>query len=274
MADEKVKVVLNGQSMELDKDIITKGIEKGEVEIKDENILVFAKPDYETRIENLKKEEYKKGRKEGVEIEWKETKRKLGLEIEGKNGDEILDAFQKKILADAKIEPSKKIQELEADKIKLQSNLTKLEQEKTELSNSFAQKEKESKVNSRLFQIIPDKAVTEHTTRNDISILFKGNGYSLDYDGDKEIAKFNGEIIKHPVTLEPVPVTDVMAKFVTDKGLIKNEGGRGAGDDTGGSTPGTLEAFTKEMELKGFKVGSEAYAKEMGVRIANKTLKV
>jgi len=270
-----MKIKVNEQEFEVQDTVIAEAIEKKTaIEIKDAAISVFKTDEYNTRIENLKKDEYKKGRKEGVEIEWKETKRKLGIEIEGKNGDEILDAFRLKVLTDAKVEPNQKIKDLEADKIKLQQNLTKLETEKTELSNQFAQKEKEGKINSIIFSSIPEKAVSETLTRNDIVSVFKGNGYQVDIVDEKEVVKVNGEVLKHTTTLEPLKLSDVMSKFVTDKGFLKQDGGRGASDSTEKGTPGTLEAFTKEMEAKEIKVGSEAYAKEMGERIKNKTLKI
>jgi hypothetical protein len=270
-----MKININGTEIEVQDDIVSQAIEKKEaVKISNDKIMLFTSDDYNTRIENLKKDEYKKGRKEGVEIEWKETKRKLGIEIEGKNGDEILDAFRLKVLADAKVEPNQKIKDLEADKIKLQQNLTKLETEKTELSNQFAQKEKEGKINSLIFSSIPEKAVSETLTRNDIASVFKGNGYQVDIVDEKEVVKANGEILKHGTTLEPLKLSDVMSKFVTEKGFLKQDGGRGEGDKTKDGTPGTLEAFEKEMKEKNITMGSEAYAKEMGERIKNKTLKI
>lgn len=272
---EKVKVVFNGQSIELDKETITQGIEKGEVAITDENILLFTKEENEKRLKNVETSSYNKGKKDGVEIEWKETKRKLGLDIDGKNGDEIIDAFRVKILADAKIEPSKKIQELEADMAKLKSNLLIAEEEKTKLKTSFELKEKEGKINSVIFNSIPEKAINETISRNDISALFKANGYGVDIQDGKEIVLFNGEVMKDQKTLEPVAVKPIIEKFVTDKGLLKPTGGAGGGDATPGQhTPGTLEAFNKEMADKDIKFNSPAYIKEMQSRIKDKTLKI
>jgi hypothetical protein len=252
-----MKIKFNEQEFDVLDTVIAEAIEKKTVvEIKDETVTIFKTDEYNTRLENIKKDEYKKGRKEGVEIEWKETKRKLGIELEGKNGDEILDAFRLKVLADAKIE------------------LLKIETEKTDLSNQFSQKEKEVKINSMIFTSIPDKALSETLTRSDVSALFKANGFGVDIDNDKEVVKFNGEIIKHLTTLEPLKLSDVMNKFVTDKGLMKGEGGRGAGDNIPAGTAGTLEAFEKEMTDKNIKVGSIEFSKEMGERIKNKTLKI
>jgi len=271
---EKIKVIFNGNSIEMPKEIISQGVEKGEITITDESLLLFKKEEYETRTKNIEKENYNKGKRDGVEIEWKETKRKLGLEIEGKNGDEIIDAYRNKILADAKVEPNKKIQDLEADNAKLKSNFLKAEQEKTEAINSFAVKEKEIKTNSLLFNDIPDAAATTFT-KSDIAALFKANGYSIDIVDGKEVTLFNGEIMKNEKTLEPIPHKLAVEKFVTDKGFIKAADGRGEGDKGNNKVvAGTLEAFSKEMEDRNIKFNSTEYIKEMQTRIKDKTLKI
>ena len=271
---EKVKVSFNGIAIELDKDVFSQGIEKGEVIITDETFKVFTVDELTAREKKIESTSYNKGKGDGVEIEAKESKRKLGLDIQGKNFDEIFDAYRTKVLADAKIEPSKKIQELEADKLKLQKNITDLEAEKTSLTNSFALKEKESKVNSLLFHAIPEKAVTETLSRNDITALFKANGYGVDIQDGKEVATFNGEVMKNDKTLEPLPVKSVVEKFVTDKKLIKVEGGGGGKDDVSKDKPGTLDAFNKEMEAAGHKYNDDYYIAEQRKRIKDGTLKV
>jgi len=271
-----MKIKVNEQEFEVQDTVIAEAIEKKTaLEIKDAAISVFKTDEYNTRIENIKFETSKQARINQTEVIGKERKKRWGIEgIASTKDEEIDNAIREKILADAKIEPNQKIKDLEADKIKLQQNLTRLETEKTELSNQFAQKEKEGKINSIIFSAIPEKAVSETLTRNDIVSVFKGNGYQVDIVDEKEVVKVNGEVLKHTTTLEPLKLADVMSKFVTDKGFLKQDGGRGAGDSTDKGTPGTLEAFTKEMKAKEIEVGSEAYAKEMGERIKNKTLKI
>lgn len=272
MAD-KVKIVINGQVIELPKESITQGIEKGEVTITDENILMFKKEEYETRTKNIEKESYNKGKKDGVEIEWKETKRKLGIDIEGKNGDEIIDAYRVKILADAKVEPNEKIKEHEKTIGQLRVNLTKAETEKNELQISFQKKEKDMKISSILYNTIPDKAVNETFTKNDIISLYKSNGFGVDISDGKEVATFNGEIVKDDKTLEPLSVKTVVEKFVNDKGLIKKEPGRDDKDKVLiKDQKNTLDAFEKEMKEKGIKYNSPEYISEMKSRIKDKTL--
>ena len=270
-----MKVNINGTTIELKDEEITQAIEKKEeLKVIDETLLLSVKADHDTLIENIKKDEYKKGRKEGVEIEWKETKRKLGLEIDGKNGDEIIDAYRKKVLEDAKIEPNKKITELNDTVGQLRINLKKAEDERDEVKNSFTQKEKQIKINSSIFTAIPDKAVNEKIKRSDVVAMFTGNGYSVDIQEEKEVVTFNGEVLKNDKTLEPLKLSDVMNQFVTDKGLIVNSGGTGGKDFTQQASAGTIEAFEKEMKEKDILPGSKAFADEMGERIKNKTLKI
>lgn len=272
---ETVKVVFNGQAIELPKETISQGIEKGEISITDEKIKLFTDEELSKREKKIESTSYNKGKVDGVEIEWKETKRKLGIEIEGKNGDEILNAFKEKVLTDAKIEPSKKISELEQIASQLRTNLQTAEKEKNDLLTNFQNKEKEYKINSLLTTIIPDNAVSETFTKNDVSALFKANGYAIDIQEGKEVALFNGEIVKDEKTLEPLPVKNVMDKFVIEKGFIKKDDGRGEKDKTKDQIKaGSLEAFIKEMEAKGIKHNTEPFIKEMQSRIKDKTLVV
>lgn len=270
---EIIKIKFNDTEISLDKDVLTQGIEKKEIEIKDENILLFTKPDYETRLKNEKDSEYKKGRGDEREIIVKESKRKLGLEFEGKDIDVLFSNFKTKIETDLKIEPDKKVKELNQTVEQLRENLRVETEKNSNLQKEYQTKEEGSKLNASLFAVIPDKAVNESISKNDIAAMFKANGYSHELEDGKEVVKFNGEIVKHKTTLEPLPLKDVMTTFVTEKKLIKIEG-RGGGDDVEAAKAGTLEAFTKEMEAAGHKYGSDAYNTEMTKRIKDKTLKI
>lgn len=169
---ETIKVMVNDMELSLPQELFTQGIEKKEIVIKNEDLLIFKKDDYETRLKNERDIEYKKGRKDGVEIEWKETKRKLGLEVEGKNGDEILSAFKEKILAEHKIEPNKALEENKEIIKQLRANLKKADDEKEQLKNDFTTKQKEAELISFLHSSIPDEAVTNELSRKDIMALF------------------------------------------------------------------------------------------------------
>ena len=270
---DKIKVVVNDMELSLDKEVLTQGIEKSEIVIKDENLVLFTKPDYETRLKNEKDQEYKKGRKDESEILVKETKRKLGLEFEGKDMDNLLSNFKTKIEADLKIEPNKKVEELTKTVEQLRENL-KLEAEKnTNLLNDFTKKEESNRLETNLHASIPDKAVNDTFNKKDIAAMFKANGYSYEIEDGKEVVKLNGEIVKNPTTLTPRPIKEVMGEFVTVKKLIVKDG-RAGDDDVEIAKPGTIEAFEKEMKEKGIAYGTAAYIKEMTERIKNKTLKV
>lgn len=272
MADENVKIVINGQSVELSKEVLTQGIEKGEVEIKSDNLILYTKEEAEQREKKIESTGYNKGKTDGVEIEWKEVKRSLGIEVEGKKREEILNAFKEKVLTDAKIEPQKKVQELESTVSQLRSNLTKAEQEKEEIKVSFGNKEKEYKTTSIIINSIPDDAAGT-LTKQDIASLFKSNGYVTDIVEGKEVVMLNGEILKHEKTLSELSIKDVVAKFVADKGFIKSADGRGKKDEPGSKVKaGSLESFNEEMTDKGIKLQSPEYIAEMGDRIKNKTL--
>ena len=109
-------------------------------------------------------------------------------------------------------------------------------------------------------------------TRKDVIALFRANGYdakmidgkicAIDYNKNPE-----GEVVKHPVTLEPEPLGKILNAFVDAKKLIPMGAGRGAGDDIGSETAGTYEAFEKLMATKNIFPGSEKFNTEMKAHI-------
>jgi hypothetical protein len=272
---ELIKVIINDQELSLDKEVLTQGIEKKEIIVKDENLIMFKKPDYEIRLKNEKDTEYKKGRTDGVEILIKEQKHKLGLEFDGKEPDMLLTKFKEKIESDLQIEPDKKVKELTTTIEQLQVNLKKEIEKNTSMQNSFTAKENENKLNSTLFATIPEKAVSKNLTRKEVVALFNANGYTYEIADGKEVVKLNGEVVKNTTTLEPLSLSDVMNKFVVEKKLIEDDG-RGGKDEPNIAKPGTIESFNKEMLERNppVKYGTTEYFNEMQKRIKDKTLKV
>lgn len=250
---------------------------KDEVEITIPEIVAMKKADFDLRLKNEKDQEYKKGKTAGEEMLIKEAREKHGLTFEGKTIDNLMDAFQKKVVEDNKIQPDERLKEKDKTIKQLRDNLTKIEQDKLSLQSQFENEKKTIQVQHAIFSAIPDNAITTTIGRNDILALFTANGYSVDVKEGKHVVSKNGEELKNPTTLVPMELKDVVNQFVTEKGLITSTAGRGAGDEggaSGGAKPGTIEAFDKEMTDKGIKYGEDAYFKEMDSRIKQGTLKV
>lgn len=245
-----------------------------EVTLEIPELVSMPKPDFDTRIQNEKSTGYNEGKKAGIEMEVKQAREKLGLQFEGKSIDGLLNAFEQSVVAKHKIEPNKAIEEKEAIITQLRANIGKLEEEKTKIAETFAKKERQSKIEQTILTAIPDAAVSNTLGRNDIAVLFKSS-YEVDFDNEKPVVKKDGQVVANSNTLEPLSLSQIMTTFVTEKGLLKNEGGRGDGSQTGQQhKAGTLDAFSKEMKDKGIEYNSPEYYKEMTQRIKDGTLKV
>lgn len=235
-----------------------------EVDIELPTLKVYTEEEENTRIENVRKE----AKTAGVEMAVKEARNKLGLQFEGKTIDNLLEHHSKKVLADAKIEPEKKVKELQDDNEKLRTNLTQIQ---TDFDNFKlnSKKERDSiETENVILSKIPQNTLIP---QKDVLTVFKANfGIEKDETGNI-VFKKNNEVLKNKTTLSPLTLDEVMNDFITP--YIKPvQGGAGGGDDTGKDKPGSIQAFQKEMEEKGIAAGSVDFNKEMNKRLADKTL--
>lgn len=220
-----------------------------EAAIKDENEADVAIEDNltvltEGEITILKKNEYENGKTKGVEMAVKETKEKLGLEFQGKTIEGLAEAAQKKALADAKIEPEKKVQEL-TEKVKtLQTAVTEYE---TKISAKDAEVTK-VKIHGELYKHIPEPGEEGPAlSRDEMIRLMEANGYEFKMVDNKIIAYKNGEQVVDKLT-NPVDVKTVVTGFLVEKKLIAGDPAVPTGRGGGGS--GKDVKITKLSELK------------------------
>ena len=193
-----------------------------------------------TRIKNT---EYNNGKEKGLEMKVKEVKEKLGLEFQGKTIEGLLEAANKKALADAQIEPDKKVKELQKDLDILRTaneTLTKQVSEKDKAVN-------QAKIDREIFKHIPQFGESGPALTQEEFIQFmRLNGYVFKYEGNDLVAVKGEDIVKDNVA-KPIPVKDVIANFAKEKKLISEEkviGGRGGNDGKSAAT------FLKYSELK------------------------
>jgi hypothetical protein len=270
---DKIEFNVNGVIVEMEKEEVSKAIEAGKVEIKSESLIAYEKEKFDEFKTNLADDEYKKGKTAGSEMLIKEAREKYELDFEGKTIENFADAFKTKIEKDSKIEPSKKIQELEADKAKLQGNLNTLQGEFETFKTTITEKETRSKKDNAILSQLPDNLIVD----KDIALLTlkQKAGLDIDFNEDgKKVITVNGAIQKDETTLSPI---EISKDYLTDKlkslGLVKQkEGGSGGGDEPGGGAAGSYDKFVKEMAANGKAEGSEEFNIEMNKRIANKTL--
>ncbi len=205
----------------------------------------------EAEVTQLKNNEYKNGKEKGVEMAVKDTKEKLGLDFTGKTIDGLVDAAQKKAIADAKMDPDKKVTELTEKITNLQNTVA--EQEK-----KLAEKETEVsgvRVNSEVFKHIP--AFGENAPalgQEEVLQLMKANGYDFKLENGKVVAIKDGKSILDKVS-NPVEIKDVVTGFLKEKKLITSDpevpGGRGGGSGGGPAKYATLSELKKSFNDSG-----------------------
>lgn len=270
----KIKFKIGDKIIEIDKEKATQGIEAGTIELDSTNLVVYGKEDFETFKTNIGKEEYEKGKLAGSEMPVKNAKEKHNLEFKGKTIDDLLEAFKTKVIGDAKIEPDKKIQELEADKKALQTNFSTLQTEFNTFKSDVDARNLRIEKDNRIAKLMPSNLIVDQ----DIALLALKTKTGLDVeikDGNSYFT-LNGQIQKDTNTLAEQQLTsEIIAEKLTSIGLIKkNEGGSGGADEPGGGGASGYDKFVKEMKGKGISEGSLDFNEEMNKRISDKTLEI
>lgn len=255
------------KSLKLDEGTLSKALQsETPVKIELPQLVVRTKDEEDTFIENLKTNHFTAAQ----EILIKNTKRDLGLDFEGKNINKLIEVVKAKALEEAKIEPDKKVQELAADKAKLQQNIQELESKFQAKEKEFIFKENERKVNDALLSSMNFETAIP---TNDVLTLFKSN-FQTDLEGDKVVIKKNGEVLKNPTTLSPLSPNEVLAEFA--KPYLKTAvitGGGGKKDEPGGKL-NSYEAFEKSMTDQNIKPGSAEFIQKMQEAMKSGTLKM
>lgn len=229
----------------------------------------------EQELTTLKTNEYNNGKVKGPEMLIKEAKEKLGLDFNGKTIDNLLEAYSKKVLADAKVEPEKQVKELQ-DKLALVQNTAK------DFETKYQEKEKEVariKDISEIGKFIPafgDNAPA--LGQEEVLSLMKANGY--DYkrnDAGKLIFTKNGtEVMDH--LSQPLEPSAVINTFLKEKKIIIDApapGGRGGGDHTPPAAFTKLSDIKKHFTEQGKSMMGEEFSKEVEKAVAaNKDFKM
>lgn len=270
---ENIVFNVGGVNIEMDKEVVSKAIETGTVEIKTDELITYQKEEFETFKTNLANQEYKNGKTAGAEMLIKDAREKFELEFEGKTLDNFADAFKSKVITEAKAEPSKKIQELTDNFNNLQSNYNNLNDEYTGFKETISQKETQSKKDNTLLSMMPDSLMVDKDialialkTKTGIDVQFSEDGTPLQV--------VNGQVRKDK-SLEPLTLNkDFITDQLSELNLLKKVAGssNGDGDSLSGGKAGSYEAFVKEMENNNIPIGSEKFQLEMNKRVSDKTL--
>lgn len=196
---------------------------------------------------NIKKEGYEEGKTAGSEIFAKGLKTAFGLtgdQYPGKDVDSLKKIINEKILADAKIEPEKKVKELTDSLQGLQSKYEQTEltykSEVDNLKKNIEQRDIDFYLQSNIPQlngIKPNHALLVYKSERQLK---------RDENGNLQIL-MGGKVLKDNLE-RPVDFSTDFTSFAKQNGWI-GEPGRGGGNAYGGSGEfKTIEELMKHME--------------------------
>lgn len=200
-----------------------------EVEVSIPEVSVFTAEEITKRDESVKSAGYKEGKGAAVEMLVKEYREKLDLKFEGKDPEKLVEAIREKTLADAKVEPNKKIEELNGVIAKLQDNVKTFEAEKQTLVSQI----NASKTDSKLLSLFP--ANRNPLLKDEEYLNMIKNEYTFAEEDGKTVVKKSGEIVRDSKTQTPLEPKDVITGYFTerkwtDEGVEGRQGRGGAGD--------------------------------------------
>lgn len=228
-----------------------------EVNITIPELHVLTPEELSTRDANSKKNGYNEGKTASIEMYVKETKEALGLEFEGKDPKKLIEAVQSKTLADAKIEPSKKIEELNGVISKLQGNLTALESEKLNLQGQF----EATKTDAKLLNYLPKNRLSTFNDEEYLTIIKKD--HEIVTEDGKLVVKKGGEIVRNATTQAPLEVNEVISNIFTERKWISDEqGGQGGRGGQGSKGSGGVILKRSELDAKFTSEGKSLLGKE------------
>lgn len=262
-AEKLGKILPKGITLE----ILSKAITSDKEETIDLPEGRFLTTDNESKLlDNHGKTKYNEGKTAGSEITIKELKEKTGLEFEGKDADKFVSEFKTSILKDAKIEPEKKVKELQSSLEKLQN------QYKTDLSTKDSELQRlqgslqQQKTISQLSTIIPE--LSSGVSKQDAITLFNAQ-FEIKEDGIYKGGELLKDNLQNPMTLEQ-SVND----FLSEKGWnAQTPTGRGndfQGGKGGDALPTNQKEYESYIESKGYNpAGQDAKALRMKMLESN-----
>lgn len=187
--------------------------------------------------------------KQATEIQIKNMKKDLGLEFEGKEPEDFISNFKSKVLEEAKIEPNKKIEELNASLESLRGQLSEKDNAFSEFKNST---EKE-KIKFKASSLMPEP---KNGLSREEAITLYFSQHEIKEDGVYR----NGEKLKDNLE-KAISFEDSVLSFADEKGWAKEiptgRGGGAQGQFDNTSLPTNTEEYESYIKSKGWNVGSQ-----------------
>lgn len=202
----------------------------------DENLSVLT----EDELSTLKKNNYNEGKKAGPEMEVDKVKKELGLDFAGKTVSALVDAVSKKAVEDAKIEPDKKVTEL-------QEKLNKAQDTAKDLQTKLTEKETEVSTAKTQGLIVKDIPANTTLPAEKVLLLMKADGYDYKNEEGKIVWYKDGKALTDKLG-NNLATSDVATEYATTNKLLDETapaGGRGGKDQ---KPP--VNVFSKLSEVK------------------------
>ncbi len=192
----------------------------------------------------VKKEGQKVGETIGYDFAMKDFKKDFGIEIEGKDRETIVKTVKETILSTAKIEPNKKITELETSLSNLQKTYSTDLELKTKEIETYKNNLKTVSIVSELQKNAPE---IKGLNVNQFMTLARSE-YEFDFDENNSlIAKKAGQPVKDKME-RPIPVKDILTDFATQNGWFGTNGRGGSHESGNQSEFKTINDVYRHME--------------------------
>ena len=240
MINQETKTKLEGLGFDVSK------LEEAVKSEKDESLDVpnlkteeeFGKMFSEEDKEAFGRNRFEEGKNAFSEIKAKELKEKLGVEIDGKDFDKVVEAYGDKRVKEAGKENPEWVEE----KKELQDKLSQAMNDLSEKENSFNQELFNIEKRNEIMQLIPDDTTIP---KGDLTDLFFLRHRVANEDG--RTAWFKGSEKLKDKKLDPLDTKDVVSAFIDEGKYLKRDGLGGDDSKPGGGSDGK---FKSSQEFK------------------------
>jgi protein-disulfide isomerase-like protein with CxxC motif len=156
LTKEAVEALAKAANMTFDDlDAAIKAEDEKTIEVK--TTKAYTEESWKTFEANFKKENYEEGKTAGSEMVIKELKKTAGLDFEGKKQDDFLKNYKTKILSDAKINPDKRVTELQEDlRVMREETIPNITKEKETLAGQISKIRMEKEIIKHIPKKLPE----------------------------------------------------------------------------------------------------------------------
>ncbi len=175
-----------------------------------EGLKVMTESELESRDKSLKNRSYNEGKEAGADMTIKSIKNNYGIDIEGKDLESVMSAYNEKVLSDAKIKPAEALQEKERQIAALRDNVNTLTQER----ESLIQEKNNISLRAKLTSGVPSDLPVD---QDEFLYSMNSKGYEFIEEEGKIVVKKNGQPLYTDTTQENVDWKEVMSNYAKER---------------------------------------------------------